>query len=391
MTRRSHKNQRLARARLRSLGAAMIAIAMATVGCESPVPGHAAVDTSVAVPQLVTQADGTKILQMTGARVPGLTTAEVTRIELPGVLEASGQVAFDDQRVSTIVSRVAGRIDATRVSQWDNVRRGEQIVALYSPDFMTAEAEYLQAQTTAKLSSAPAFATSATVAGGENLGASMVSAVRRKLELLGMEAADIAALYAPRPTVWMRAPISGTVVESKAVRGAAVNPGDVLYSLGTLSDVWIVANIYEDDLARIHVGQALEAVTTAYPDQSFKGFISRISPGVDPNTHTLQIRCEVKNPGGQLKPEMLARVRIVTNPGYALVVPMESLVFDTNAYYVYVDLGGGKFDRRKVEVGSWKEQGAARVLSGLKAGERVVVDESIQVNALWHQANGENS
>jgi Cu(I)/Ag(I) efflux system membrane fusion protein len=219
----------------------------------------------------------------------------------------------------------------------------------------------------------------------------MVLAARRKLELLGMEEADIAAIREPNPTVWMRAPISGTVIENKAVRGAAINPGDVLYSLGTLGDVWIVANIYEDDLARVHVGQALEAVTTAYPDDTFSGFVSRISPGVDPSTHTLQVRCEVKNPGGKLKPEMLARVRIVTNPGYALVVPMEALVFDTNDYYVYVDLGGGKYDRRKVEIGSWKEQGSARVTSGLKAGERVVVSESIQVNALWHQANGESS
>jgi membrane fusion protein, copper/silver efflux system len=343
------------------------------------------------VPQLVTQADGIKVLEVGSAQVPGMTIAEVQRIELPGVLEASGQVAFDDQRVSTIVSRVAGRIEATRVSQWDNVRRGEQIVALYSPDFMSAEAEYLQAQITANLTSTPAFTTAGGVARGENLGAAMVSAARRKLELLGMEEADIAAIRAPNPTVWMRAPISGTVIENKAMRGGAVNPGDVLYSLGTLGDVWIIANIYEDDLARVHTGQHLEAVTTAYPDEIFSGFIARISPGVDPNTHTVQIRCEVSNPRGQLKPEMLARVRITTNSGYALVVPMESLVFDTNGYYVYVDLGGGKYDRRKVEIGSWKEQGSARVVSGLRPGEHVVVAESIQFNALWHQANGESS
>jgi membrane fusion protein, copper/silver efflux system len=372
------------------LGGILILLAMLGGACDRSSKVSADVEPSHApVPQLVTQANGVKVLEVGSAQVPGMTIAEVRQIELPGVLEASGQVAFDDRRVSTIVSRVAGRIEATRVSQWDNVRRGEQIVALYSPDFMTAEAEYLQAETTAKLSSAPALATSA--AGGENLSASMVSAARRKLGLLGMEEADIAAIRAPNPTVWMRAPISGTVIENKAVRGAAVNPGDVLYSLGTLDDVWIVANIYEDDLARVHVGQALEAVTTAYPDAIFSGFISRISPGVDPNTHTLQIRCEVRNPHGQLKPEMLARVRITTNPGSALVVPMESLVFDTNDYYVYVDLGGGKYDRRRVEIGSWKEQGLARVLSGLKAGERVVAAESIQVNALWHQANGESS
>ena len=380
-------------AKLGSIGAAILALLLVVGagGCESSVPGSAAVDTPAPEPQLVAESDGAPVLHIPGPPIPGLTLAAVSQIELPAVLEANGQVSFNDQMVSTIVSRVAGRIEQTRVSQWDNVRRGEQIVALYSPDFMTAEAEYLQAQITARLSSTPALATSTAMTGGQNLSAAMVSASRRKLQLLGMDDADIAAIRAPSPTVWMRAPISGTVVENKAVRGAAVNPGDELYSLGTLGEVWIIANIYEDDLARVHVGQQLEAVTTAYPDEVFRGYISRISPGVDPTTHTLQIRCEVKNPRGELKPAMLARVRIITRPGYALVVPMESLVFDTNAYYVYVDLGGGKYDRRKVEIGSWKEQGAARVLSGLRAGERVVAAESIQVNALWHQANGESS
>ena len=370
----------------------MLVMVLGIGGCDSRAPVHAAVDTTLQTPQLIKQADGTRVLHLTGASIPGMTTVEVRRIELPGVLEASGQVAFDDQRVSTISSRVAGRIEATRLSQWDNVRRGEQIAALYSPDFMTAEAEYLQAQATAKLSSTPALAkATGAISGQTNLAASMVLAARRKLSLLGMDDADIAAIRAPNPTVWIRAPISGTVIENKAVRGAAVNPGDVLYSLGTLNEVWILANIYEDDLARVRPGQQLRAVTAAYPDEVFTGYISRISPGIDPNTHTLQVRCTVDNPRGDLKPEMLARVRIVTDPGYALVVPMESLVFDTNDYYVYVDLGGGRFDRRKIHIGSWQQQGSARVLSGLNAGERVVGAESIQVNALWQQANGQSS
>jgi Cu(I)/Ag(I) efflux system membrane fusion protein len=202
---------------------------------------------------------------------------------------------------------------------------------------------------------------------------------------------DIAAITAPSPAVWVRAPIGGTVVDNKATRGAAVNPGDVLYTVGTLDDVWVVADIYEDDLARVHVGQALQAVTTAFPDQSFAGVVSRISPNLDPNTHTLQIRCQILNPGSRLKPQMYARVRIVTRPGDALVVPQEAVVFDTNDYFVFVDLGGGHFERRKVTIGSWKEQGFARVLSGLSAGEHVVAAESIQINALWHEANGESS
>ena len=164
----------------------------------------------------------------------------------------------------------------------------------------------------------------------------------------------------------------GTVVDNKAIRGAAVNPGDVLYTLGTLEDVWITGDIYEDDLARIQVGQPLDAVTTAYPGRSFHGTIARVSPDIDPNTHTLQIRCEVHNPGLKLKPQMLARVRIVTRPGQALVVPQEALVFETNGYYVFVDAGDNRIERRAVAIASWDEKGYARVISGLKAGDHVV-------------------
>lgn len=311
-------------------------IAIGASACESPTPSIADVQNPQPVPQLVRQTNGTDLLQLSGSQVPGMTTVEVSQAELPGVLETSGHVDFDDRRIATVSSRVAGRIEATRVSQWDNVRRGEPILSLYSPDFMTAEAEYLQAQTTAQVSSAPGLGGS-----GLNLGPAMLAAARRKLELLGMDDSDIDAIKIPSPTVWMRSPLAGTIVDNKVVRGAAVNPGDVLFTVGTLDQVWIVASLYEDDLARVSEGQPLEAVTTAYPDLVFKGFIARISPDIDPNTHTLQIRCEVSNTGGKLKPQMLARVRIVIRPGEALSVPMEALVFDTNDYYVYVDLGVG--------------------------------------------------
>ncbi len=203
-------------------------------------------------------------------------------------------------RPSFRASRV--RIEQTRVSLWDNVQRGEKIVALYSPDFMTAESEYLQAHESSKLIAAPG------VGGSSDFAGALSQAAKRKLQFLGMSDADIAAIKAPDPTVWMRAPISGTVVENKVQRGAAVNPGDVLFSLGTLNDVWITGDIYEDDLSRVRVGQDLSAVTTAFPDEVFHGVIDRISPNIDPATHTLQIRCAVKNPGGRLKPQMLAKV-----------------------------------------------------------------------------------
>jgi membrane fusion protein, copper/silver efflux system len=364
---------------------AALAAAVSIGGCRSDSAGtEAAVPEATPVVRLVRQ-QGVELIQFNASDVPGLSMVQVQNIELPGILETSGQITYDDRSVSTIVSRVQGRIEQTRVSLWDNVQRGERIVALYSPDFMTAESEYLQAHESSTLIAAPGVGGSSDFAGALSL------AARRKLQFLGMSDADINAIKAPDPTVWMRAPISGTVVDNKVQRGAAVNPGDVLFSLGTLNDVWITGDIYEDDLARVHVGQDLSAVTTAFPDEVFHGVIDRISPNVDPTTHTLQLRCDVKNPGGKLKPQMLAKVSIVTRPGEALVVPQDALVFDIDNYYAFVEVSPGMFEHRKVSIASWSRVGFARVISGLKAGDRVVSGESLQVNALWHQAHGESS
>jgi len=364
---------------------AALATAVSLGGCHSDSAGSAApVPEATPVVRLVRQ-QGAELIQFNASDVPGLSMVQVQNIEMPGILETSGQITYDDRSVSTIVSRVQGRIEQTRVSLWDNVQRGEKIVALYSPDFMTAESEYLQAHESSTLIAAPGVGGSSDFAGALSL------AARRKLQFLGMSDADINAIKAPDPTVWMRAPISGTVVDNKVQRGAAVNPGDVLFSLGTLNEVWITGDIYEDDLARVHVGQDLSAVTTAFPDEVFHGVIDRISPNVDPTTHTLQLRCDVKNPGGKLKPQMLAKVSIVTRPGEALVVPQDALVFDIDNYYAFVEVSPGMFEHRKVSIASWSRVGFARVISGLKAGDRVVSGESLQVNALWHQAHGESS
>ncbi len=298
-------------------------------------------------------------------------------IQLPGVLETTGQVTFDDKKVTTIASRVQGRIEDVRVSLWDNVNQGDRILELYSPDFMLAEEEYIQATKNQKLDS-----------GFEDVAQMMLAAARRKLMLLGMQESDIVAISSPSTTIWIRAPRSGTILQNQAVIGANVNVGDTLYQLGTLDRVWITADIYEVDLARVHVGQQLEAVTTTFPDQVFRGQISRISPVIDPNKQTTQIKCEVENPGLKLKPQMLARVKIVTKPGAALVVPQRALVYDGDAYYAFVETEPSLFQRRAIKIGSWNEGGYARVLSGLQPGERVMT-QSLTLNALWHQARGE--
>jgi membrane fusion protein, copper/silver efflux system len=363
-----------------------LAIVFALAGCQGQAASRAETpEPATWVPQLIRQqGGGPEELQIEAGRVPGMTIEQVQQVALPGILETSGLITFDDRNVSTIVSRVQGRIEQNRVSVWDDVRRGEKILSLYSPDFMTAEAEYLEARQTSSMGKQSG-------AGSSDFAASLMIAARRKLELLGMDDADINAITQPDPVVWMRAPISGTVVENKVLRGGAVNPGDELFALGTIKNVWVTGDIYEDDLARVHVGQDLTAVTTAYPNETFSGAIARISPNIDPNTHTAQIRCEIHNPVGKLKPQMLATVRIVTPPGSALILSQDALVFETDVYFVFVETSPGEFERRKVSVASWTRPGFVRVTGGLKVGERVITREAIRVNALWHQALGVSS
>jgi membrane fusion protein, copper/silver efflux system len=377
---------------LTSLGTLLLPALLfyAGAGCDGPPSSRAAAEApsntpASNIPQLVTQG-GQEWMAINLSQIEGLTVGNVEVVPLPSVLDLVGQVNFDDRLVSTIVSRVTGRLEDIKVSQWDTVHAGDNILSLYSPDFMTAEAEYLEALSGPTPIKGPDIQTARY-----DMTADLKAAAIKKLELLGLTPADVGAIKQATPSRWMRAPITGIVVSKLALRGAQVSPGDQLFSLATLDRVWINADIYEDDVARIHTGQALEAVTAAYPDETFSGVVNRISPALDPNVHTLQLLCQIKNPGGKLKPQMLARVRIVTTPGSALVVPQTALVFDHNVYYAFVQTGSNTVERRAVEIASWNERGYARIVSGLKVGEKVIARKSLQLNALWHEVHGESS
>lgn len=367
------------------LCAIAVAWLVAGPGCSGRPSGNEASGPTPPEPRLAKQPDGEEAIEVGLEKVPGFSIVAVKTVELPASLDTTGQVTLDDRRTATIISRVTGRVEDTAVSQWDTVTRGQSIVTLYSPDYMTAAAEYLQAVATARLSRG------VTASEDSNIGAALVEAARQKLQLLGIDTGDLDHMTAPRPTFVMRAPISGVVVQKEVVKGSQVNPGDVLFSLGLLDEVWITGDIYERDMARVHEGQHLDATSLAYPDRVFTGVIARVSPNVDPNSHTVEIRCQVKNPTLQLKPQMLARVRIATGPGEALAVPQDAVVFETDRYYAFVGVGPDRFVRRAVTLASWNEQGYARVTSGLAPGEQVVRGGSLQLNALWHQAHGEAS
>jgi membrane fusion protein, copper/silver efflux system len=364
-------------------------ILSALIGCDNPAPTEP--DAKSAAPEavrLVRQDDGSELMVIANPAAEEGLIGSVRQASLPDILEATGLVTFDDKLVSTISSRLTGRIEQVRTSQWKIVRRGEPLIELYSPDYMSAEAEYLAATSDdTNEESAITRSGSFGLPAGFSMAASLKEAAIRKLELLGFSPADIARIRKPSPSVWVPAPISGIVVSENVERGQQVNPGDQLFALATLQRVWITANIYEDDIARVQIGQSLDAVTASYPGEVFHGTVQRISPAVDPNIHTLQLRCQFSNPGSLLRPQMLAQVSLVTIPRQALVVPQAALVFDGDAYFAFIVTGADTIARRRVEIADWNEPGYARVLSGVQPGDRFLISESLKFNALWHEAH----
>lgn len=353
-------------------------------GCDNSAPFHT--ENKFSLPgsaTLVHQADGREAMVISNAQAEEGPIGMAREVQLPRVLEATGQVTFDDKLVSTIISRLTGRIEEMLSSQWQMVKRGEPVMKVYSPDYMSAEAEYLaatsganQAAQTQTFGLPPAF----------GVAASLKEAAIRKLDLLGFSRADIAAIRAPNPTVWVTAPISGIIVSKNVVRGQAINPGDQLLALATLQRVWITADIYQDDLSRVYVGQSVEAVTASYPGKVFKGTVQKISPALDPNIHTLQLRCEVENPGSLLKPQMLARMRLLTSPRQALIIPQSALVFDGDSYFAFIISGPDTVERRPVKIADWSEPGYFCVVSGIGPSDRFLVTETLKFDALWRKA-----
>jgi membrane fusion protein, copper/silver efflux system len=376
---------------LAGLIAAWLALSVLS-GCASPAPSEVRTKPAVSsqIAMLIHQSNGPELMMIANPQAVEGSIGTVRQAPLPTVLEATGMVTFDDKLVSTIISRLTGRIEEIHSSQWEMVRRGQLVMKLYSPDYMSAEAEYLAA--TSDMSDSPGSQNeSFGIPTSFSVAANLKEAAVRKLDLMGFSRADISAIRTPSPSVWVRAPISGIIVSKNVVRGQQVNPGDQLLALATLQRVWITAEIYEDDLARVKVGQSLEAVTAAYPGKVFKGTVERISPALDPNIHTLQLRCQVANPGSLLKPQMLARVRLETSARLALVIPQSALVFDDNDYFVFIVVGADRLERRTVEIADWKQPGYARVVSGIKPGDRFLTTESLKFNALWHAAHSKIS
>lgn len=179
----------------------------------------------------------------------------------------------------------------------------------------------------------------------------------------------------------LRAPIGGVVTEKTASVGELVAKGQSLFTVSDLASVWLIGEVKEKDVSLVHAGQKVAFKVLSYPDETFQGIVGRVGSAVEADTRTFEIRVEVPNKAGQLKPGMFADIEITTQVlQKALVVGDASLQTEGDKQIVFVELGKGKFEKRIVEIGR-EQDGRMQVLSGVKRGEKVVTEGSFSLKS----------
>ncbi|HUU04400.1 MAG TPA: efflux RND transporter periplasmic adaptor subunit [Patescibacteria group bacterium] len=226
-------------------------------------------------------------------KLAGIQTATVQRRYVTSEVRLAGKVAFDETRLKYIAAWVPGRIDHLYVDfTGAEVKKGEPLVDLYSPELITAQQELIEAKRTPLKT---------------------LDAVREKLRLWGLTHSQIKEMEESEKTkdqLTIFSPIGGIVVQKNATEGMYVQTGSRIYTIADLSFVWIELDAYESDLSWIRYGQAVEFEAEAYPGGRFAGKIAFIDPVLDPATRTVKVRVNVANPGSKLKPEMFVRAVI---------------------------------------------------------------------------------
>ncbi len=298
----------------------------------------------------------------------GVETAPVTRTTVFRHIRTIGEVEVGEDEVSVVNSRFSGWVERIYVDKTgDQVRAGQVLFDIYSPELVAAQEEYLLALRS------------------QGAEAPLARSSRRKLELWNISPSDIAALQksgeASR-TMPIRAPQAGFVLHKGVVEGARVTEGNDLYRIGNLQRIWVTAEVYEHDAPWIEVGQPAQLELTNLLDQTVEGQVSYIYPTLNPNSRTLTVRLEFDNPGVKLKPGMFATVYIqYRRKDDTVAVPTAAILHSGRRKLVFVALGEGRFEPREVTTGLTGDHRLTEITSGLESGEVVVTSGQFLIDS----------
>ncbi len=309
----------------------------------------------------------------------GVRTEAAALRSLAHTIRAVGTIQIDERSQRTVAPRFEGWIQRLHVSTTgQRVQRGQPLMEVYGPDLVAAQQEYVVA---IKGVAALKDAAPEMQANMRNLAEAGLQRLRN-WDIDEQELAHLREEGKPGNTITLRSPVSGVVVDKPAVQGMRFMPGEVLYKIADLSSVWLLADIFEQDIALVRAGQVVKIRVNAYPDRIFQGKVAFIYPSVTPETRTVRARIELSNPGLLLKPAMYASLELSAGEGLArrLAVPDSAVLDSGTRQIVLVRRGEGSFEPREVRLGL-RGDGYVEVLDGLKAGEDVVVSANFLIDA----------
>jgi RND family efflux transporter MFP subunit len=308
----------------------------------------------------------------------GVRTAPVERSALTRAIRTVGTVEYDETRLSDVNLKLEGWIRDLHVDYTGRlVRKGEPLFTLYSPELVTTQNEYLLAlKTRDRLSESP-------IGDAREYADRLVEAARQRLTLWDLPSEQIAAIAEtrePQTALLFRSPVDGFVIEKRVFSGMHVRPGDSLYRIADLSRVWVEGDFYESDVAVLREGQHAAVTLDAYPGERFAGQVIYIYPYVEERTRTIRVRFEFPNREGRLKPGMYANVELDVSLDDGLTVPTNALLASGTRQYVFVSLGDGHFEPRRVRIGQRLSE-AVQILEGLEEGEQVATNAAFFIDS----------
>ena len=338
--------------------------------------------------QFILAADSPQLAQIRSEAV------EVAMVPV-GSVSAPGKVEANANRLSHVVLPVTGRITTVLVKIGDFVRQGQTLLSVESPDAEAAVANFQQAQagvTQARSALAKAqmdhdrqkdlfehgavpqkevYNTQAVIVqaqAGVDQAQAGTEQARRRLQILGIGTAT----FGQRVSVL--APISGKVLEMSVVNGEFRNDLSApLMTIADLSYVWVSSEVPETSIRLIKIGESVKIELAAYPGETFRGRVALISDMVDPQTRTVKVRAELRNPDGRLKPEMFGNIQLAEQTEMRPTVAAGAIIATYGKTMVWREIAKGSFEKVAVTTGTQIGDRVA-ILSGLKAGDRIVVD-----------------
>jgi Cu(I)/Ag(I) efflux system membrane fusion protein/cobalt-zinc-cadmium efflux system membrane fusion protein len=319
-------------------------------------------------------------IQLTPQRLQmiGVTMGTVERKSMAEEIRATGTVEVNERRVAFVQTRFPGWVrqvfaDAT----YEYIRKGQPLFTVYSPDLVTTEQEYLLSKKNAeKLQQS-------SVAGVASGAESLLSAARQRLEQWEVPQSEIAKVEAtgkPITELTFNSPVSGYITERNALPNMYVQPETRLYTVADLSNVWVNAQVFQNDIGKLAPGNTAEVTVDAYPGRTFNGRIEQILPQVDMTTRTVRVRLAFSNPGLKLKPGMYVNVLLKSPMGKYMVVPASAVFHSGTRNMVFVNQGGGLLEPHEVDLG--ERMGDYYVIKkGLSVGDPVVTSANFLIDS----------